>query len=197
MFLNKQNYSVTTTFISLLIIGVLSFGCSDQSSVKEANNPAVMADSVQPEIVESTVIPTIPPTEAVEPEKEQNVAVPTPVVMIAVKTEPKEIQKVVPTATPVPQPTVQAYITRLVSKVNHVFSAGNIPESDWFRGAKQEALVNPAFVSANAAGSYFGPNDLVIGINHNGVQKAYPTKYMEVYEVINDRFGDEAILVTY
>ena len=107
------------------------------------------------------------------------------------------IKNVEPTQTPMPEPTVQKYISRLVGKINHVFSDGNIAESDWFKGASQEALFNPNFVSASSAGSYFGANDLVIGINHNGVQKAYPAKYMEVYEVINDRFGDEAILVTY
>lgn len=57
------------------------------------------------------------------------------------------------------------------------------------------ALTDPAFVSAREAG--LQARDRVIGVHHAGVAKAYPLNIMNWHEVVNDRFGDTAVAVTY
>lgn len=57
------------------------------------------------------------------------------------------------------------------------------------------ALIDPDFVTADQAG--LKDDDRVIGVAFNGVVKAYPLSIMNWHEVVNDRFGDRAVLVTY
>lgn len=57
------------------------------------------------------------------------------------------------------------------------------------------ALIDPAFVSADQAG--LNDDDRVIGVAFNGEVKAYPLSIMNWHEVVNDRFGNRAVLVTY
>tara|TARA_B100001559_G_scaffold171453_1_gene143709 strand:- start:19538 stop:20134 length:597 start_codon:yes stop_codon:yes gene_type:complete len=195
----KKNKSINICF-GLLIITAIGIGCAGNSTSDVNVDSLVETQSSKAEstVVISTPTTQISKTSEIEISKIDPTSEPLP--SIAAKPTviaTKIAEKPKPTMTPTPEPTVQKYISRLVSKINHVFSDGKIADSDWFQGASQEALFNPNFVAADKAGSYFGANDLVIGIDHNGVQKAYPAKYMEVYEVINDRFGNEAILVTY
>ncbi|NIR48043.1 DUF3179 domain-containing protein, partial [candidate division KSB1 bacterium] len=58
------------------------------------------------------------------------------------------------------------------------------------------AIDNPKFVSPSEA-DFLQPEDRVLGIDRNGVAKAYPIKIVNWHEIINDRFGDEAVVVTY
>jgi len=57
------------------------------------------------------------------------------------------------------------------------------------------AIDAPKFVAARAA--TLAPADRVLGLARNGVVKAYPVKILNWHEIVNDRFGDEAIAVTY
>jgi hypothetical protein len=57
------------------------------------------------------------------------------------------------------------------------------------------AVDAPKFVPANAA--KLAPDDRVLGLARNGVVKAYPVKILNWHEIVNDRFGDEPIAVTY
>ena len=41
------------------------------------------------------------------------------------------------------------------------------------------------------------PADRVLGLACNGVAKAYPVKILNWHEIVNDRFGEEPIFVTY
>jgi hypothetical protein len=58
------------------------------------------------------------------------------------------------------------------------------------------AIDTPQFVQANAA-RFLEENDRVLGITRNGVSKAYPVAILNWHEIVNDRFDDEPIVVTY
>ncbi len=57
------------------------------------------------------------------------------------------------------------------------------------------AIDRPKFVDAAAAG--LRADDRVLGLVHNGVAKAYPVRILNWHEVVNDRFGDAPVAVTY
>lgn len=75
-----------------------------------------------------------------------------------------------------------------------------IPVSEIHRGGPPRdgipALTDPEFETARAA-TWLGDEDRVLGVVRNGVAKAYPLGIMNWHEVVNDRFGDELIVVTY
>ena len=75
-----------------------------------------------------------------------------------------------------------------------------IPTSDIHRGGPPRdgipALTDPAFENAGAA-TWLAGEDRVLGVARNGVAKAYPLGIMNWHEVVNDRFADEHIVVTY
>jgi len=58
------------------------------------------------------------------------------------------------------------------------------------------AIDRPQFVSARQA-SFLTPGDRVLGLVRNGVTKAYPIRIMNWHEIVNDRFGNEKIVVTF
>jgi hypothetical protein len=53
----------------------------------------------------------------------------------------------------------------------------------------------PKFVPASATG--LAPADRVLGLARNGVVKAYPIRILNWHEIVNDRFGDQPIAITY
>ncbi|MEN8129423.1 MAG: DUF3179 domain-containing protein [Pseudomonadota bacterium] len=58
------------------------------------------------------------------------------------------------------------------------------------------AIDRPRFVSA-ATADFLREENRVLGVVRNGVKKAYPISIMNWHEIVNDRFGNEAIAVTY
>ncbi len=58
------------------------------------------------------------------------------------------------------------------------------------------AIDKPRFVKADQAG-FLKPEQVVIGVSVNGIHKAYPVAILNWHEVVNDRFGDQAIVVTF
>ena len=58
------------------------------------------------------------------------------------------------------------------------------------------AIDAPRFVTA-AAATFLDDDDRVLGIVRDGVARAYPIAIMNWHEVVNDRFGDEGVAVTY
>lgn len=58
------------------------------------------------------------------------------------------------------------------------------------------AIDQPLFVAADKAG-FLSPSDRVLGLSLEGVAKAYPIKILDRHEVVNDRFGDQPVAVTY
>jgi len=58
------------------------------------------------------------------------------------------------------------------------------------------ALSAPKFVSA-AKADFLNADDQVLGVFRNGVARAYPTRILSWHELVNDRFGDEPLLVSW
>ncbi len=58
------------------------------------------------------------------------------------------------------------------------------------------AITRPRFVSADGA-TRLKADEWVLGISWNGVTKAYPVAIMNYHEIVNDRFGDKPVVVTF
>ncbi len=58
------------------------------------------------------------------------------------------------------------------------------------------AISRPRFISA-AQANFLDDADRILGINMQGEQKAYPVRILSYHEIVNDRFGDTAVLVSY
>ncbi len=59
------------------------------------------------------------------------------------------------------------------------------------------AISNPQFVSVEEAESFLNPADGVIGVHLRGIAKAYPIKFLDGREVVNDSLGSDPIAVTW
>jgi Protein of unknown function (DUF3179) len=57
------------------------------------------------------------------------------------------------------------------------------------------AIDQPRFVQAARAG--LADADRILGIERNGIARAYPVRILNWHEIVNDRLGDEPIAVTY
>jgi hypothetical protein len=57
------------------------------------------------------------------------------------------------------------------------------------------AIDRPKFVSASAA--RLAPTDRVLGLQLQGVEKAYPVRILNWHEVVNDQFGAHPVAITY
>lgn len=57
------------------------------------------------------------------------------------------------------------------------------------------AIDHPKFVRADQA--RLAGNDRVLGVTQNGQARAYPVRILNWHEVVNDRFADRAVVVTY
>lgn len=58
------------------------------------------------------------------------------------------------------------------------------------------AIDAPAFIAASAARG-LADGDRVLGILRHGFARAYPVRILNWHEIVNDRFGDEHIVVSY
>lgn len=58
------------------------------------------------------------------------------------------------------------------------------------------ALTDPAVLAADAA-DYLDDDDLVLGLERNGEARAYPIRILNWHEIVNDRLGGEAVVVTF
>ena len=59
------------------------------------------------------------------------------------------------------------------------------------------ALINPKFVSASDGERFLNKHDRVLGIEYNGVAKAYPIRILNWHEVVNDEFNGRPVAVTW
>jgi len=59
------------------------------------------------------------------------------------------------------------------------------------------AIDYPKFIAVNEAKDFLHKNDFVIGIEKDGVAKAYPIRILNYHEVVNDWIAKEPIVVTY
>ena len=58
------------------------------------------------------------------------------------------------------------------------------------------ALLKPKFATA-AEAAFMRNDELVLGVDINGVAKAYPTRILSWHELVNDRFGGLPALVSW
>jgi hypothetical protein len=58
------------------------------------------------------------------------------------------------------------------------------------------SLDYPAFVSADDA-DFLKAKDRVLGIELDGVARAYPIRILNYHEIVNDAFGGQAVVITY
>ncbi len=74
-----------------------------------------------------------------------------------------------------------------------------VPADQIMRGGPPKdgipAIDAPKFRPAGAAKLAAG--DRVLGVNRNGAVKAYPVGILNWHEIVNDRFGDEPVAITY
>lgn len=75
-----------------------------------------------------------------------------------------------------------------------------IPKEEIFHGGPPRdgipALDYPEFVSTLEE-NYLLPDDRVLGVVQNGMARAYPVKILNYHEIVNDRFGNEPVVVVY
>ncbi|MFQ5941401.1 MAG: DUF3179 domain-containing protein [Nitrososphaerales archaeon] len=58
------------------------------------------------------------------------------------------------------------------------------------------SIDSPKFVSTEKA-TFMQDGDMVVGLQHNGILKAYPLKILVWHEIVNDSIGDLPVAVTY
>ncbi len=58
------------------------------------------------------------------------------------------------------------------------------------------ALDRPRFVAAGEA-AYLKDDDRVLGLSRHGIDKAYPIRILNYHEIVNDRFGNDGVVVSY
>ncbi|WP_078483844.1 DUF3179 domain-containing protein [Candidatus Reidiella endopervernicosa] len=78
--------------------------------------------------------------------------------------------------------------------------ASLIPSEEIYHGGPPRdgipAIDKPRFVAA-AEATFLKGSDRVLGIDRNGVRKAYPIRILNYHEIVNDHFKDEAVVVTF
>ena len=79
------------------------------------------------------------------------------------------------------------------------FSRHAIPTEEILSGGPPRdgipALNSPRYVAADRAA--MRPEEQVIGVELNGVVRAYPTRILSWHELVNDRFGGLPVLVSW
>lgn len=58
------------------------------------------------------------------------------------------------------------------------------------------AIDNPRFVEAGQA-DFLQADTWVLGLNYRGIAKAYPITVLNWHEIVNDRFGDASVVITF
>ncbi len=58
------------------------------------------------------------------------------------------------------------------------------------------SIDRPRFITADQA-AFLNENDRVLGVDRNGITKAYPIRILDYHEIVNDEFGEESVVVSY
>lgn len=87
-----------------------------------------------------------------------------------------------------------------VTKNGFDLSGASIPADEIHHGGPPRdgipSIDSPRFVGA-AAAVFMKPDDRVLGFHHDGIARAYPISILNWHEVVNDRFGDQPVAVTF
>ena len=80
------------------------------------------------------------------------------------------------------------------------YSKHSIPIQDIMSGGPPKdgipALSSPKYVKAPDAG-FMRDEEQVLGVYHNRVARAYPLRILSWHELVNDRFGNDPVLVSW
>ncbi|MDT8407691.1 MAG: DUF3179 domain-containing protein [Methylococcales bacterium] len=86
------------------------------------------------------------------------------------------------------------------SKNGFDLSGALLPASEILGGGPPKdgipSIDQPRFVTADKAG-FLTPESPVLGLAYRGVVKAYPIAILNWHEIVNDRFGDEPVAITF
>jgi hypothetical protein len=58
------------------------------------------------------------------------------------------------------------------------------------------ALLSPKFMAGQKA-TFMRADEQVLGVEINGITRAYPIRILSWHELVNDKFGDTAVLVSW
>ena len=58
------------------------------------------------------------------------------------------------------------------------------------------AISNPEFTNVGKA-RFMQRDDRILGLDYQGIRRAYPVKILDRHEIVNDRFGDQSIIISY
>ena len=79
-------------------------------------------------------------------------------------------------------------------------SATTIPADKIFIGGPPRdgipSIDKPEFLTADKAG-YLKDDDRILGVYHSGEARAYPIRILNWHEIVNDKFKDKAVAITY
>lgn len=85
-------------------------------------------------------------------------------------------------------------------KNGFVLDQGLIPPQQIFKGGPAKdgipAIDKPEFINARDAG-FLQAGDRILGIEINGIAKAYPVNILNWHEIVNDSIDDSAFTITY
>lgn len=59
------------------------------------------------------------------------------------------------------------------------------------------SIDTPRYVDADAAADFLGDRELVIALDHNGDERAWPLRILDFHEIVNDTIGGEPVAVTW
>lgn len=59
------------------------------------------------------------------------------------------------------------------------------------------SLDSPKFLAGSARETQIDSTERIMGVNLNGVAKAYPIKILELHEIVNDQFNGTALTITF
>lgn len=80
------------------------------------------------------------------------------------------------------------------------FSKHSIPVEDIMSGGPPKdgipALSFPKYLRAPEA-DFMKDDELIIGVYHNNIARAYPLRILSWHELVNDRFGNDPLLVSW
>ncbi|MCK5287234.1 MAG: DUF3179 domain-containing protein [Thermodesulfovibrionia bacterium] len=87
-----------------------------------------------------------------------------------------------------------------LSALSWDFSRHSIPLDDIVSGGPPRdgipALITPKFVQAKNA-DFVNEDEQVLGVYLNGIARAFPTRILSWHELVNDRYGDLPVLVSW
>lgn len=92
------------------------------------------------------------------------------------------------------------FVPRSIASSGWDFSKHSIPVDEIMSGGPPRdgipALLNPKFDKSRDAG-FMKEDEQVMGVYLNGIARAYPTRILSWHELVNDRFNETPVLVSW